>query len=682
MKNFYKVSFLLFILSLFLAASVSLIANDDKPGVDPDNFDQSVKPSDNFYNYVSGGWMSKTEIPTGYSYWGSFSEVYERNSDTIKTIFDEVIAGGFDKGSNKQMVGDIYYTFMDTVAINNNGLPEISKVLAKIDNVKSKEELPRLFAELSYLGVDLPIGVYSGQDDKASENVILNFYQSGLGLPERDYYLSDDEYYKNFQTGYKNFLTQLMVLAGTDENTAKQNAEKVYDLEKRFANATLTSVEQRDPEKTYNKFSKPEAESKFKNFDLAKYISSYGISDADLVNGLNFSQPLFFEEFDKAVGDVDLDTWKTYLKASTLNSNADFISTDFERLNFDFYSRQLNGTKQMQPRWKKAMSVINGSIGEALGELFVEKSFSPVAKERANEMIKDIISSMRTRLQNLSWMSDETKVEAFKKLDKLGVKIGYPDVWQGYAGLDISRASLLNNILNARTYLKKRNISELNKPVNKNKWLMLPHYVNAYYSASNNEIVFPAGILQPPFFSEEFDDALNYGGIGGVIGHEITHGYDDNGRRYDADGNMKNWWTEEDLKKFQGLTQQVVDQFDEYVAIDTFHVNGELTLGENIADLGGLTIAYYALKEKLARNNPGQIDGFTPEQRYFISWAQIWRSKGTDQIMQLLLKTDVHAPGYFRVIGPVSNMKEFQEAFNLSDDAPALRPLDKRIVIW
>lgn len=682
MKKFFSRSFPFLILFVFLIASVSLIANDRKSGVDPDNFDKSVSPSDNFYNYVSGGWMKNSEIPAGYSMWSSFAEVYESNNKTIKTILDEVNEGGFEKGSNKQMVGDIYYTFMDTVSMNNTGLQEISKVLAKIDNIQSKDELPGLFAELSYLGVDLPIGVYAGQDDKASQNVILNFYQSGLGLPERDYYLSEDEYYKNFQSGYKDFMTKLMVLAGTDENTAKQNADKIYDLEKRFANATLTSVEQRDPEKTYNKFSKSEAAGKFKNFDLSKFIASYGISDADLVNGLNFSQPLFFEEFDKAVGDVDLDTWKTYLKTTTLNTFADYISTDFQRLNFDFYSRQLNGTKEMQPRWKKAVGVINGAVGEALGELFVERSFSPVAKERANEMIADIISSMRTRLQNLSWMSDETKVEAFKKLDKLGIKIGYPDVWEGYAGLELSRDSFLQNLFNARIYGKKRNLSELNKPVNKNKWFMLPHYVNAYYSASNNEIVFPAGILQPPFFSEEFDDALNYGGIGGVIGHEITHGYDDNGRRYDSDGNMRNWWTDEDLKKFESLADMVVQQFDEYVAIDTFHVNGQLTLGENIADLGGLTIAYYALKEKLARNNPGETEGFTPEQRFFISWAQIWRSKGTDQIMKLLLKTDVHAPGYFRVLGPISNMKEFQEAFNLSDNAPSMRPLEKRIIIW
>lgn len=677
-----RIKFYIFILSFLLPLSVYSSDPVETKAIDKENFDLTVSPSVDFYEYVNGGWLKKFEIPAGYSRWSSFHEVNENNNIVLKEILDEVYGKTFPKGSNEQLIADLYSTFMDSVSIDNNGLNDISGLLSLVDNLNSKSDFAKLFAKLNYLNIPVHVFAFSGQDIKNSSDVILQIGNGGIGLPERDYYLSEDEYYKKIQDQYKQYLSSLLKYIVKDESKIPDLVEKIYALEKRFAAVTFKNTEFRDFNKTYNKSTKSEISSKFKNFNFDEFIKELKISDEDLVNGINVIQPKYIEEFDNSIGDTDLDLWKNYLKVMILNQYADYINSDLEDLKFNFYSTQLSGVKEKQPRWKRGLNLINSNVGEAIGQIFVQKTFSPVAKQKCIDMINDLISSFRVRLNNLEWMSAETKAEAFKKLDKLSMKIGYPDKWQGYEGLSIDNKSLLQNLFTIREFFTKRNLNRINKPVDKTRWLMNPHTVNAYFSSTNNEIVFPAGILQPPFFSEKYDDAVNYGGIGGVIGHEIIHGYDDNGRKFDSEGNLKNWWTDEDMKKFDNLANMVVEQYDNYVEIDTFRINGELTLGENIADLGGLTIAYYALKEKLKNRSASEIDGFTPEQRFFISWAQIWRGKATPESAKLLLKTDVHAPGKFRVLGPVSNMKEFQEAFNIKDSDPIMRSIDKRIIIW
>ncbi|RPI18850.1 MAG: M13 family peptidase [Ignavibacteriae bacterium] len=648
--------------------------------INKENLDTTISPNDNFYRYANGNWLKNNPIPPEFNRWGSFQMLYDQNSRVLKEILEEAANSNAPKGSNMQKIGDLYYTAMDTNAIDALGTKPIEDILEKINSIKSKEDLVKVIAYYHTLRIQNLFGMYAGQDDKNSSIVIAQFYQSGIGLPERDYYLKEDDKSAELRNKYVDYIKQMFTLI--NDGSADANSKTVMDIETRLAKAHMTNIEQRNPDAVYNKMTLDELVKLTPDFDWRLFFKETGIDEAKLVDGINIAQPKYMQEIDAMLNEVSLNDWKVYLRWCLLNDAAGLLGSKFEDANYDFYGKTLSGSRQKQPRWRTVLNYVNGSLGEALGQLFVEKMFSPEAKERAIEMVRNILAAMRDRITNLAWMSEQTKQMALKKLDGFGVKIGYPDKWRDYTELEINRSSLYENMIRAAQFGFKRMINKLGKAPDLQEWGMLPHYVNAYYSASKNEIVFPAGILQPPFFDPEADDAVNYGGVGGIIGHEITHGFDDGGAKYDVEGNLKNWWSKEDEEKFNALTGKLVLQAGNFAPIDTFKANGKLTLGENIADLGGVTIAYYALMKAIDGKNVKPIDGFTPQQRFFLSWAQIWRINMTPEITKLFLNTDVHGPNEFRVNGPLSNMPDFQQAFKGKEGDPMVRNNESRIVIW
>lgn len=651
--------------------------------IDLTNMDQSINPTVDFYRYVNGGWMARNPVPPGYSRWGSFSEVDERNEEVLRNIVETAVnTQNPVSGSNMQKIGDFYFTAMDVDGRDKMGIDPIKVYLYKIDAIKTTDDLQNEMASFLMHRMRLPFWLSAGQDDKNSTIFVPQIYQSGLGLPDRDYYFNEGEKYKNIRNEYVKHIQKLFELTGYNPVEAKKMADVVMSLETRLAGESMTRLERRDPDKTYNKMTLDELQALMPNFNWKSFFEKADFEmNEDFVNGVIVGMPDFMKEVDRMMTDVSIDDWKTYMRYKLLSSTADLLNSDLEKQDFYFYNTVLRGIDEMRPLWKRALDRTEGSLGEITGQEFVKVAFSPKAKERVLEMVGNIKEALRKRINGLEWMADATKVEALKKLDSFKPKIGYPDKWRDYSGLEIDRSSLLNNVMRANVFYYKRGISRIGKPV-EDEWGMNPQTVNAYYSASRNEIVFPAGILQPPFFSENFDDAVNYGGIGGVIGHEITHGFDDQGRKYDWEGNLKDWWTEEDARQYTERADRLADQYSSYVAIDDIHLEGKLTLGENIADLGGITLAYLALMESQKGKEPENIDGFTPEQRFFISWAQIWRQNITDEELRLRINTDSHSPGMYRAIVPPSNMVEFAKAFNGKSGDPMIRGDAERVVIW
>ncbi len=533
-------------------------------------------------------------------------------------------------------------------------------------------------------GIGNSFAVFAGQDDKNSANVIPNFFQGGLTLFDRDYYLKEDARSVEIRQKYLEHMTKMFSLTGIDEATSKSYAQRILAFETEWAANCMPRVNMRNPDSTYHKMSMEDFQAMTPNINWAVYYNEVKANGSIFDNGVNVATPRFFAFInDKfGAGANVIDDWKLYLKWKLITSTADFLSSDFANEDFNFFSKYLSGIQEQQPRWKEALGFVNGTMAEALGKLYVDKNFSPEAKAKVNSMVQNILATLKERVEGLEWMSSETKEQAYRKLSTFKVKMGYPDKWKDFSALEINRSNtLFENMLNGRRFNYRRNLNKIGQPVDKEEWGMFPHLVNASYNSSKNDITFPAGILQPPFFDINADDAVNYGGIGGVIGHEITHGFDDSGRRYDADGNLKDWWTSEDAAKYIVKADGVVEQFNEYVAIDSLHVNGELTLGENLADLGGMSIAYYAFEKTLTGNEP-LIDGFTPKQRFFLSWATVWRDNMTDQELKNRLKTDPHAPGKFRGFAPLTNFQPFYDAFGIQDTDPIARPRDKRINIW
>jgi predicted metalloendopeptidase len=579
-----------------------------------------------------------------------------------------------------QLVGDFFATAMDSAKIEADGIAPLKKELQGIDALASPADVQAKIAEFHTMYIGVPFTVFVNQDDKNSTQVIAQLYQAGLGLPDRDYYTKDDADSKALREKYVAHVTRMLVLAGEEEAVAAKHAATVLEMETRLAKASMTRVEQRDPEKVYHKMTVAELAAAAPGFDWKSYFAGIGLPNPEY---LNVAQPDFMKEIGAMMTSVPVEDWKTYLRWHGVSDAADLLSSSFVNERFEFYGKTLNGQKELRPRWKRVLGLIDNAVGEALGQLFVEKYFPAKAKSRAKELVENLRVALADRIQKLEWMSDATKKEAIRKLNAFGVKIGYPDKWQDYTGLQISRDSYFQNAVNASKFEFRRQINKVGKPVDRTEWGMTPPTVNAYYNPTMNEIVFPAGILQPPFFDAEADDAVNYGGIGAVIGHEMTHGFDDQGRQYNAEGNLKDWWTDDDAKKYTERADVIKEQFNNYVALDTLRVNGDLTLGENIADLGGLTVAYHALEMALAKSGkPGKIDGFTPEQRFFLSWAQVWRQNIRPENLKVRLITDPHSPGRFRAIGPLSNMDEFLAAFDVDDGAPMARPKDKRAKIW
>lgn len=647
--------------------------------IDIANMDTTVRPQDDFYQYANGTWLKNNPVPSTDSRWGSFSQLMEDNLKKLKGILEETAKKENANGSNAQKIGDYFFTYMDSVKKNAEGVKPLSPYLKQVDDLKSNSDLVNVITNLQLKGVRVAWGLYVSSDPKSSNVNIAQANQGGLGLPDKEYYTRTDEESKKLQADYLDHLSKMFQLLGDTKEIAEKNAKVVYDFDMKLAKASMTNVELRDIEKQYNKYNLAELDKKYPNINFTNYLKGLGLPAAKEVI---IGQPEFFKQVDAMIKTTSLEDWKQYMRWNIINSYADQLSDEVSKQNFAFYNTTLSGQKEMKPRWKRAITEVDNVLGEALGQLFVEKYFPEDSKKKVNAMVDNLIAAYRERINGLDWMSAETKVMAQKKLNTIIKKLGFPDKWRDYSKLNVAKNSHLENYINAYTYELNRNFDKLSKPVDKMEWFMSPPTVNAYYNPTTNEITFPAGIMQPPFFFADADDAVNYAAIGAVIGHELTHGFDDQGSQFDEQGNMKNWWTKDDQTKFQAKTKMVVEQYNSYVAIDSLHVNGELTLGENIADLGGVSIAYAAFLKTEQAKKAEKLDGFTPQQRFFLSWAQIWRTNYTDAALKKQVNTNPHSPSMFRGNGPLTNLPEFYEAFGVKEGDKMFVPAEKRAKIW
>ena len=652
------------------------------PAFDVQNMDTTINPGDDFYDYVNGTWIKDHPIPADKNSVSAFDELMDRNRREIKEIIDEAASDkNAEPGSITQKIGTFYNSGMDSLSIEKEGINPVKYLFDKIDSIKDIAEMMQVAAYFQSFQAGPFFHLYSGQDSKNSASVIAFCSQGGLGLPDRDYYFNDDGPTKKIRQEYMTHLTNMFELLNDTPEEAANNAKTVMKIETGLAKASFTRVENQDPHKTYNKLTLEELGKLAPDIDWKAYLVTTGYPG---ITGINVRQPSFIAELNNMMKTVPADDWKTFLRCHLIGSLAPYLSKDFVEENFDFYSRKLSGQEQMRPRWKRILDETSGDLGECIGQLYVKKYFPPEAKQKITELVMNLKRSLKQRIENLTWMGPETKKEALAKLDKMGVKVGYPDKWRDYSGLEIKSQPYVLNILNSGNFEFRYSMDKIGKPVDTTEWGMTPQTVNAYYSPNKNEIVFPAGILQPPFFNVNADDAVNYGAIGMVIGHEMTHGFDNMGRQFDKDGNLRDWWTKEDSKAFEEHTKMLVDQYNKYEVLDSTFVNGQLTLGENIADFGGLTIALNAYELSLqGKEQPAPIDGFTNYQRFFLAYAQIWRMNMRDNELRRRIKTDPHSPAKIRINGVVYNMPEFYSAFPRVKPAGKLyRPVNERPVIW
>lgn len=642
------------------------------------NLDTTTSPCDNFYQYAIGGWLNQNPVPSTESRWSSFNLVVESNNEKLRTIMEEFSDSDFENGSKEQQIGDLYLSLLDSTNSDTLGIQPIQPYLQTISKISTVSEFLNTSADFKKIGVSSIWGAYVGQDDKKSDQYITHIYQSGLGLPDQSYYTNDDDKSIEIQKAYQLHIQKILELAGMDD--AEIKAKSIYDLEHELAKISMTRVERRNPENTYNKYAFSELNQLSSDIAWEDYFTKLGLNNID---SLIVSQPDFIKGTGSLLKEIEISVWKDYLSWCLINAYASSLSSDFVDQNFDFYSRTLSGKKEMKPRWKRALSKVNGNLGELVGQAFVERHFTEESKQDVARMVENLRTVFEERINNLSWMSDETKERAKAKLESFNKKIGYPDKWKDYSSVEISADNPVQNLMNCRSFSFKYMMDKLGKAVDKDEWFMTPQTVNAYYSSSQNEIVFPAGILQPPFYDPNADDAINYGGIGAVIGHEFTHGFDDQGSKYDGFGNLKNWWSDKDRKQFEERANLVVKQFDSFEPLPGLHVNGKLTLGENLADLGGATLAYYALEKELeSKGKPDPIDGFTYQQRFFLGWAQVWHMNMTEKELRKRIATDPHSPGQYRVVGPLANMPEFANAFGCGEGEPMVNVDSMKAVIW
>ena len=678
-----KTTYAIVVLIVAAISSISFVITEEgkTPGIDVNNMDRSVKPGDNFFLFVNGNWIKKNPIPPSERAWGSFNELYEKNYKRLKLILQEAADDKNAKpGSNTQKISDFYSLGMDSVKLNKERLNPILPELTAIDGIATKTDLVKAVAHLHTIGVNAMFGLTVDQDPKISTEYITQFYQGGIGLGDKDYYTKTDERTLGIQKAYQQHIENMFKLLGETPETAQKNAKIVYDLETKLAKASRTQVQLRDPESQYNKKTLQELIQLTPDFQWVVYLTTAGIKTIDKVI---VGQPEFFEELNKDVKEISVADWKVYLKWNLISTTANALSDDFIAERFEFFSKKLNGVPSLRARWKRVLTATDNSLGDALGQLYVKKFFTEESKKRVNAMVDNLIAAYRVRIASRDWMSEETKKQANLKLDKLVRKMGYPDKWKDYSTLEIKKDSYVQNILRANAYTFKETINRIGKPIDRQFWFISPPTINAFYGPTINEIVFPAGIMQPVFFNPDADDAINYGSMGAVIGHELTHGFDDQGAQFDSDGNLKNWWTKEDKERFDKKTEKLSKQFDQYIGVEDVHVNGALTLGENIADLGGLTIAYYAFKKSLeGKPVPAKIDGFTAEQRFFIGWAQAWRGHARPEAVKNLIQIDPHSPEHIRAIAAPSNMPEFYEAFDVKEGDKMYRAKEDRIEIW
>ncbi len=652
------------------------------PALNVQNMDTTIKPGDDFFDYVNGTWLKTHPVPADKNSISAFDELMERNRTEIREIIADAAADkNAEQGTITQKIGTFYNTGMDTVSIEEQGIKPIKKFFDKIDSISNTNDLLSVAAIFQTYQAGPFFYLFSNQDSKNSTSVIAGCYQAGIGLPDRDYYFNNDSPTKKIREEYLNHVTKMFELLKDASDVAAKNAATVMKIETELAGASFTNVENQDPQKTYNKLTVAGLNKLAPNIDWEVYFTKTGYP---AITEINIYQPSFLVELSKMMKTVPLDDWKTFMRWHLINAAAPYLSQDFVKENFDFYARKLSGQEQMKPRWKSVLDETSADLGECIGQLYVKKYFPPEAKQRMTELVMNLKRSLKQRIENLSWMGPETKKEAIAKLDKMGVKVGYPDKWRDYSGLEITSQPYINNVLNAQSFDFVYTMNKIGKPVDPTEWGMTPQTVNAYYNPNRNEIVFPAGILQPPFFNMDADDAVNYGAIGMVIGHEMTHGFDNMGRQFDKDGNLRDWWTKEDSKAFNEHTKMLVDQYNKYEVLDSTFVNGQLTLGENIADLGGITVALNAYKLSLqGKEEPKPIDGFTDMQRFFMAYAQIWRTNMRDKELRRRVKTDEHSPAKVRINGVVYNVPEFYKAFPQVKPGDKLyRPVDERPVIW
>lgn len=659
-----------------IAASLAMgVQAASRSGLDSEHFDQSVRVQDDLYQAVNGTWLKNTEIPSDKPSHGAFLILRDRAEAQVREIV-EMAAQNTASDPAAKKVGDLYQSYMNESLIEQRGLAPLHSIFADIAAIKNSKALAEQLALLSNAGLYAPLGIYVGQDEKNSTAYIVNVHQSGLSLPDRDYYLKSDEKFIAARIALSTYFESLLKLSGEEE----VDVASLLAFETELAKAQWTKVDNRDPQKTYNKKSLAELKKLAPDFAWDEYWQVMGI--AGKAGPVIVSQPGYIKSMSETLAKTPLATVKVWLKFKVLDQYANALPKVYTDLSFDFHGKALSGVPEQKPRWKRAIAATNGSLGEAVGELYVAKYFTPEAKAKMDVMVNNLLASYRSSIKDLSWMSAATKVKAQQKLAKFTVKIGYPEQWIDYSSLEIKADDLLGNLQRAQLFSSARELNKLGKPIDRKKWGMTPQTVNAYYNPSMNEIVFPAAILQAPFFDPAADDAVNYGAIGGVIGHEISHGFDDQGSQYDGDGNLKNWWGKQDKKEFTSLTSKLVAQYDAYEAIPGKHVNGKLTLGENIADLSGLAVAYKAYQLSLGGKPAEKIDGHTGEQRFFLGWSQVWASKMREPMTLQLLLTDPHSPGQFRANGAAVNSDAFYNAFNVKEGDGMYKPSKDRIRIW
>lgn len=683
MKN--KLFFLGAILLIVTSCKTNKTEKEEKTqGIVLENMDTKVKPSEDFFRYVNGKWLDNNKIPESRTSWGSFAELRKKTDDDVLAILENAIKDKeLDPNSDQKKAVNYYESIMDTITRNKQGIEPLKPFLNKINNIKNLSDLQKLTIETAPYGRLGFYGFYVSSDMKNSKVNTGYLSPARLGLP-RDYYVDKDVNTEEKRQKYVAHIAKMLQFFGDPKKIAEENAQKIFNYEYQLALPRLTKEERRDARKRYNPMTIAQISKTTPLINWKNYFKGLGVGSLEKVI---VTEPNYFKELNKILKKSSIKDIKQYLRWTFINRNAGLLNSELEKANWEFFSKELKGAKEQRPRKERALASVNSAIGEALGKLYVDEKFPPEAKEKAEIMIDNIMDAFAERIKKVEWMTKETKEKALEKLEKMSVKIAYPDKWKDYSALEIKAVtdggSYYENVNQIRKWSFNRNINKLGKPVDKTEWHMSPQTVNAYFNAVNNEIVFPAGILQPPFYNHQADEAVNYGGIGAVIGHEISHCFDDSGARFDADGNLNNWWTEEDAKKFKKLGKKLVNQYNKLEALKGVFVNGEFTLGENIGDLGGVNVAYDGLQMFFNKNKkPKAIDGFTAEQRFFISWATIWRIKMRDEALQNRIKTDPHAPGKFRAYVPLQNVDAFYSAFAIKKgDKMYIKPED-RVKIW
>lgn len=653
--------------------------------LDLSNMDTSVEPTQDFYRYVNGKWQDNTEIPSDEGRWGSFNELRKNNSETVLAVLEKAANNkSYVEGSDQRKAADFYAVGMDTVLAEKRGIEPVQPWFNKVESIENTAQLQNVLIKMHILGFSGFFGAGISPDLKQSDLNTLYLGTGGMGLPNRDYYTKDDESSKEIRAKYIKHIGRMLNLSHEEKRDYSDAAQQVYDIEYKMALASLTPVEKRNLELIYNKMTIDELSELSPSVDWVGYLEGQGIMEHETVI---VTEPKVISAVESILNENDIDEIKWYLKWQIINRAAPYLNDELVQADFDFYGKVLRGTDEMKPRWERVLSKTNGSLGEALGKLYVDEVFPPEAKAEAKEMVDNILLAFGERIDALDWMSDETKKAAHVKLANFTVKIGYPDKWKDYTSLVVEKEgdeySYFGNVLHASRFYHEENIAKNGKPVDKEEWHMNPQTVNAYYSPLNNEIVFPAAILQPPFYYYQADPAINFGAIGAVIGHEASHGFDDMGARFDENGNMKNWWTEEDKARFEERSEQLVAQFDAYEPLEGLHVQGKLTLGENIGDLGGVNVAFDGMQKYFeTHEKPADVDGFTQEQRFFLSWATVWRTKYRDESLRNQVMTDPHTPGMYRATGPLINVDAFHVAFNTKEGDAMWKPESERIKIW